>query len=125
MRRLLFSLAWVVAFANSAIAQDLQTILQTHAEEVAKPSRNSVGVVLQDLEASGLPQVSVFLEQWAERNIWQNDDNNLFFIGVENDDTLTLTDVDSGEETSAPSDGFTQLRPNGCLLYTSPSPRDS
>gem|GEM_PF-5493785 len=42
MRRLLFSLAWVVAFANSAFAQDLQTILQTHAEEVAKPSRNSV-----------------------------------------------------------------------------------
>jgi len=37
----------------------------------------------------------------------------LFFIGVENDDTLTLTDVDTGEETSVPSDGFTQLRPNG------------
>lgn len=113
MRRLLFSLAWVVAFANSAFAQDLQTILQTHAEEVAKPSRNSVGVVLDDLEASGLPQVSVFLEQWAERNVWQNDDDNLFFIGIENDDTLTLTDVDTGEETSVPSDGFTQLRPNG------------
>ena len=113
MRRLLFSLAWVVAFANSAFAQDLQTILQTHAEEVAKPSRNSVSVVLDDLEASGLPQASVFLEQWAERNVWQNDDDNLFFIGVENDDRLTLTDVDTGEETSVPSDGFTQLRPNG------------
>ena len=113
MRRLLFSLAWVVAFANSAFAQDLQTILQTHAEEVAKPSRNTVGVVLDDLEASGLPQASVFLEQWAERNVWQNDDDNLFFIGVENDDTLTLTDVDTGEEISVPSDGFTQLRPNG------------
>ena len=113
MRRLLFSLAWVMAFANSAFAQDLQTILQTHAEEVAKPSRNSVGVVLDDLEASGLPQVTVFLEQWAERNVWQNDNDNQFFIGVENDDTLVLTDVDTGEETSVPSDGFTQLRPNG------------
>ena len=113
MRRLLLSLAWIVALAGSAVAQDLQTILQTHADEVAKPSRNSVSIVMDDLVASGLPQVSVFLEQWAERNVWQNDDDGQFFIGIEADDTLTLTDVDSGEETNVPADGFTQLRPNG------------
>lgn len=113
MRRLLLSFVWMMALASTAFAQDLQSILQTHAEEVAKPSRNSVSVVMDDLVASGLPQVSVFLEQWSERNVWQNDDNGQFFIGIETDDTLTLTDVDSGEETSARADGFTQLRPNG------------
>jgi len=113
MRRLLLSLAWLMAFATSAIAQDLQSILQTHVEEVAKPSRNSVGVVMDDLVASGLPQTTAFLEQWAERNIWQNDDTGDFFIGIETDDVLALTNIDTGEETSASSDGFTQLRPNG------------
>lgn len=86
MRRLFLSLAWLMALASSAFAQDVQSILQTHAEEVAKPSRNSVGVVMDDLVASGLPQVSGFLEQWAERNIWQNDETGLFFIGIEDGD---------------------------------------
>ncbi len=113
MRRLFLSLAWLMAFATSAFAQDLQSILQTHAEEVAKPSRNSVGVVMDDLVASGLPQTTAFLEQWAERNIWQNDETGSFFIGIEDGDDLTLTDIDSGEETSVSADGYSQLRPNG------------
>ncbi|MDA9207773.1 HEAT repeat domain-containing protein [Octadecabacter sp.] len=113
MRRLFLSLAWLMALATSAFAQDLQSILQTHAEEVAKPSRNSVGVVMDDLVASGLPQTTAFLEQWAERNIWQNDETGLFFIGVEDGDDLALTDIDTGEQTTASSDGFSHLRPNG------------
>jgi urea transport system permease protein len=87
--------------------------LQTHAEEVAKPSRKSVGVLLDDLVASGLPQVPVFLEQWAERSVWQDDATGLFYFAKEAGDTLALRDVDTGEETAASSDSFSQLRPNG------------
>ena len=113
MVRVLFSLVWLILSAGFAAAQDLQSILQTHAEEIAKPSRNSVGVALDDLVGSGLPQVPVFLEEWAGRNVWQSDADGTFVIATEDDDTLTITDVDSGETSTADADGFTQLRPNG------------
>tara|TARA_R110002074_G_scaffold144628_1_gene292463 strand:+ start:3038 stop:4966 length:1929 start_codon:yes stop_codon:yes gene_type:complete len=113
MIRVLLSLVWLVVSVGLAAAQDLQSVLQTHAEEVASPSRNSVSVVLDDLADLGSPQASVFLEKWAEKNVWQNDATGLFYFGEENGDTIALTDLDSGEETSAAPEGLTQLRPNG------------
>ena len=113
MLRVLLSLFWLLASVGLATAQDLQTLLQTHAEEVSSPSRKSVGTVLDDLVASGLPQVPAFLESWADRSVWQEDATGRFFIAREDDDTLTLRDVDTGAETSASSNDFTQLRPNG------------
>ena len=113
MVRILLSLMCLLTSVSLASAQELQSVLQTHAEEVAKPSRKSVGVLLDDLVASGLPQVPVFLEQWAERSVWQDDATGLFYFAKEAGDTLTLRDVDTGEETTASSDSFSQLRPNG------------
>ncbi len=112
MLRCLFAVMMVLCTVTQAAAQDLQSILQTHAEEVASPSRNSVGTLLDELVASGLPQVPAFLEQWSDKNVWQRDDG-LFFIGIEEDDVLALRDVDSGEDSTAAADGFTQLKPNG------------
>ena len=113
MVRILLSLMCLLTSVSLASAQELQSVLQTHAQEVAKPSRKSVGVLLDDLVASGLPQVPVFLEQWAERSVWQDDATGLFYFAKEAGDTLTLRDVDTGEETTASSDSFSQLRPNG------------
>ena len=112
------SLFIIIALLFGAVAQaqttdaPLQTVLQVHVDEVAKPSRKSVSVLLDDLVASGLPQVPLFLEQWSDRNVWQNDEG-AFFYGAEEGDTLSLTDVDSGEKSAAPIAGFTQIRPNG------------
>jgi urea transport system permease protein len=106
------ALFFCLASAVAATAQDLQSILQTHADEVAKPSRNSVGVVLEDLVASDLPQVTEFLESWAARDIWQGP-GGLFFAASEQGDDLALRDLDSGAERVAPQAGFTQIRPNG------------
>ncbi|WP_147125363.1 urea ABC transporter permease subunit UrtB [Shimia ponticola] len=113
MIRVLISLTWLLASVSVAASQDVQSILQTHAEEVAKPSRKSVSVVLDDLVASGLPQAPEFLEQWAERNVWRNNATGLFVIVTEEGDDLTFRDIDSGETGTASEDGFTQLRPNG------------
>ena len=112
MRPALFALIMLFSIPLTAAAQTLQPILQTHADEIVKPSRNSVSVVLEDLIASGLPQVTDFLEQWSEKNIWRRDDGE-FFIATETDDVLTLTDIDTGQESTAPSTGFKQLKPNG------------
>ena len=113
MVRALLCLLWLFASVGLASAQDLQPILQTHAQEVAKPSRSSVGVVLDDLATSGSPRAATLLEQWAEKNVWREDETGLFFFASEMGDNLTLTDIDSGAETTAAADGFTQIKPNG------------
>lgn len=112
MRRLFLAIVVCCASALSVHAQDLQQLLQTHADEVSKPSRKSVHVLLDDLSASGLPQVSEFLEEWAARNIWKRDDG-LFFIAQAQGDDLSLTDIDTGAQSVAPKSGFTNIKPNG------------
>jgi urea transport system permease protein len=112
MRHVFLALIMLFGATLAASTQTLQPILQSHIEEIASPSRNSVGVALDDLVASGLPQVIDFLEQWVEKNVWQRGDGT-FFIAAETDNVLTLTDIDTGEQRTAPAEGFTQLKPNG------------
>ncbi|MGJ8624263.1 MAG: urea ABC transporter permease subunit UrtB [Yoonia sp.] len=95
-------------------AQTLQDILQTHQDEVLKPGRRTVGVVLDDLVESGLPQALPFLESWRDREIVQREGDGLFFAVVEEGDTLSLRDLDTGSLIAIPDDeGLTEARPNG------------
>ncbi|MEN8891962.1 urea ABC transporter permease subunit UrtB [Planktotalea arctica] len=112
MRHTIFALMILLGTALAASAQTLQSILQAHGEEIASPSRNSVGVALGDIVASGLPQTTDFLEQWAEKNVWRRDDG-MFFIGAEGEGLLTLTDIDTGAQSADASAKYYQLKPNG------------
>ncbi|WP_050927504.1 urea ABC transporter permease subunit UrtB [Aestuariivita boseongensis] len=110
LRLLLLAVAFCLTLPGISHAQSLQDLLQTHSEEVLKPGRRSVGVVLDDLVASGLPQVVPFLEAWRDREVVQRGSDGLFFR-VEGD---TLYDLDSGEAVGpAESAGLTDSRPNG------------
>ena len=112
MHRILLAIVLTLGTLMSAHAQDLQGLLQTHSDEIAKPSRKSVGPVLNDLVASGLRQVPSFLEDWTSKNIWQREDGQ-FFVADADGDLLTLRDMDTGAESSAPKAEFKQLKPNG------------
>ncbi|MEM8538275.1 MAG: urea ABC transporter permease subunit UrtB, partial [Pseudomonadota bacterium] len=110
MLRSLF-LALMLSFGvlpATASAQTLQDVLQAHAEEVAKPSRRSVGVLLDDLAASGLPQAVDFLEAWRDREIVQREADGLFFRDLDD----TLYDVDTGDAVG-PAEDVKAVRPNG------------
>lgn len=75
-----------------------------------QPGRRSVGLVLDDLVASGLPQAVPFLEAWRDREIVQRDADGLFFR-VSGDQ---LIDLDSGAVIgAADTEGLTDARPNG------------
>ena len=67
----IFLLALTMCLMTPAMvaAQSLQSLLQPHAEEVLKPGRRTVGVVLDDLVASGLPQALPFLEAWRDLSL--------------------------------------------------------
>jgi urea transport system permease protein len=117
MIRILFVLlASALTVLSPAEAQEasLQDILQTHQEEIAKPSRRSVGTVLDDLVATGHPDLAAFLEKWQAREVWMRDADGLFFFVEEGDDTITLIDISSRESAgTVPKDEMTELRPNG------------
>ncbi|MCY4180784.1 MAG: urea ABC transporter permease subunit UrtB, partial [Litoreibacter sp.] len=114
MRRILFAVAMLLGTALAAPAQTVQDILQTHADEVAKPSRKSVGVVLDDLVASGLPIVPLFLENWSNKDAWQRKEDGIFFMGAPGPDgLLVLRDLDSDTILQGEKSDYKQLKPNG------------
>lgn len=108
-------------FAQTVDAQDnrqdlgpLQTVLQTHAKDVAKPSRKTIQPVIDAIVASGLDPVPGFLSAWADKTIWQRKEDGLFFIGEEvAKRTYALTDVDSGAVVAeVAKKELSQLKPN-------------
>ena len=110
LRILLMALAVYLAIPNGATAQTLQSILQTHADEVAKPGRRTVGVLLDDLVASALPQAVPFLEAWRDREIVQREEDGLFLRQLGGD----LLDLDTGEVIgTTEGSALTESRPNG------------
>ena len=114
LRSFILALALCLFAPLGAQAQTLQDILQTHQEEVLKPGRRTVGVVLDDLVASGLPQALPFLEAWRDREIVQRESDGLFFAASEDGDDIILRDLDTDATTIAsPDDNLTEARPNG------------
>ena len=108
LRYLLMALALCLMPASQIQAQTLQDILQTHADEVAKPRRRSVGVFLDDLLANGNSQAVPFLEAWRNREIVQRDVDGLFFRQSED----LLFDLETGSEVGS-ADEISAIRPNG------------
>jgi len=112
MRSALFALILTLCGVSAVTAQTLQSILQTYATEIAKPSRKTVGETIDAIAASGLPHVTEFLEQWSKKNIWQRSDGS-FFVATAVGDSLTLIDVDTQAKTIGSKSDFKQLKPNG------------
>ncbi|WP_417722787.1 urea ABC transporter permease subunit UrtB [Salipiger sp.] len=119
LRALLVTLAFCLALSLPTAAaraqnQDLQAVLQAHAEEVANPGRQSVGTLIDALIASGLPEVSTFLEKWSDKGVFQRASDGLFYYAKRSGDGYALTDVSTGADAgTAPRDDMTEIRPNG------------
>jgi len=103
---------WLL-MSSVLFAQTLQDVLQTHADEVLKPSRSSVGVLLDDLASSGFPQAVPFLEAWRDREIVQRKSDGVFFKRIGEDDEARVQDLDTGDTLVVGEDDLTQSRPNG------------
>ena len=112
MLRALVMAVSIVVLAAAAAAQDLQSVLQTHSEEIAKPSRRSVQVAIDDLMALGQPEVPVFLERWQGKEVYQWETDGQFYY-VDGADPFDLIDVSTGEVVGqAPKGEMSQIKPN-------------
>lgn len=98
--------------AAAAAAQDLQSVLQTYSDDIAKPSRRTVDQAITALIDSDLPEVPEFLQAWQEKNVWQNQETGLFYY-VEGSDPITLIDLSTGVAVgTAPKSAMAQIKPN-------------
>ncbi|PWJ13782.1 urea ABC transporter permease subunit UrtB [Jannaschia seohaensis] len=112
MRFLLF-IALLLLPLPAAAQGAIQTLLQTHAEDLANPSRRTIQPVIDDLAASGLPQMPDFLEAWADRRVVQRDADGLFFYGERDGDVYVLRSVEDGSEAGEVGRReASELRPN-------------
>lgn len=96
-------------------AQDLQSLLQTHQKIVEKPSRKTVGPVIEALGASGLPEVPVFLERWQDKALYVRKVDGVFFYAAKSAEGRDLIDISTGEIVASGVDAGTlkQIKPNG------------
>lgn len=115
MLRALLAVSLLLWLPSAGFAQDLQTILQEHQAQVAKPSRSKVGPVLKALSASGLPEVPVFLERWQDKEVHARKTDGLFFYVQDTGDTVTLLDISTAEPVESAVDPGTlrKVKPNG------------
>ncbi|OUD10789.1 urea ABC transporter permease subunit UrtB [Marivivens niveibacter] len=112
MLRALVMAVSIVVLAAAAAAQDLQSVLRTHSEEIAKPSRRSVQVAIDDLIALGQPEVPMFLERWQGKEVYQWDTDGQFYY-VDGADPFDLIDISTGEVVGqAPKGELSQIKPN-------------
>ena len=100
--------------ADTAEMGPLQAALQEHAEQIAKPSRRTIGPVIDALAGSGLEGMQQVLQTWEAREMYQRESDGWFFKGERGEDrTVILTDFDSGEVLEpVPSDTVDDLKPN-------------
>ena len=91
----------------------MQALLQSHASDIAKPSRRTIQPVLTDLVRSGLPQIATFLEAWADKGVVQRKEDGVFFYGTRDSDMWALRSVETGEDIdTAGRRDVTELKPN-------------
>nr|WP_238323517.1 urea ABC transporter permease subunit UrtB [Actibacterium atlanticum] len=101
--------------ATVSLAQSpIQDLLQTYEADLAKPSRKSIGTVIEGLIASGQPEIPELLTKWREKDVWQRKDDKLFFYGEKIDSkTYRLIDIATGEVVGElPKKELKQLKPN-------------
>ncbi len=101
MRRFLFCL--LMLFAAPVWAQDLATVLEANRDQIVKPSRQSIGLVVTEIAASGEGAV-VLLEAWGDRR-----------LGLTADGRFAIIDGDRATDavTGAPLAGEVKaLKPN-------------
>lgn len=116
LRAFLICLLGLTILPSAGKAQDLQAVLQSHQAEVADPGRRTVGVVLDDLLASGLPEVQDFLERWQNKDLRVRKSDGLFFYAAETEDDLfDLLDISTGARVAedVPGDALEEVKPNG------------
>ena len=113
MRALLLSLVTLLLTALPSLAQQsLADILSANRDQIEKPSRQTIGPVIDALAKSGDPAASAVLEAWQDKRLGLRDKDGAFFIVEKTTDGWALTAPDGTPAGTAPKGDIKELKPN-------------
>ena len=114
MIRLLLPLVLALCLALPGLAQTLPEILSAERAKIEKPSRQTIGPVIESIAAMGDPAAAVMLQAWADRGLGMRKADGALFLIARADAGWALTGLDgqaagqaakiieaSGKETDA------------------------
>ena len=112
MFRILLPLVMAVCLALPVFAQGLPEVLATERAKIEKPSRQSIGPVIDAIVATGDPAAARMLAAWAERKLGQRKADGAFFILEKADEGWALTGLDGAPAGTALKADMVELKPN-------------
>lgn len=112
MRTILFFLAALLALAVPAAAQQAAAILTENRGLVEKPSRQTIGPVIDALAGSGDPVAAAILTAWAEKALGLRKSDGAFVLLTPTTDGYALRDLNGADAGIAPKSDITELKPN-------------
>ncbi len=116
MRQFLLSLivALGVALAahGPARAETAAEILAAHAGLVEKPSRQTIGPVIDALAQSGDPMAATVLQAWGNKGLGMRKADGAFFLIAAESDGWALTDLTGAPAGHAAKSDVVELKPN-------------
>lgn len=93
-------------------AVGLAAVLDEYSKKIAKPSRRTIGPVIDAIAGSGAG-ASRFLQAWAEKRVGQRKSDGAFFIIEKKGSEYALSDPVTGEPAgTAPKSDIKDIKPN-------------
>ena len=103
-----FLLTLLLLLAPPAFAQDLASVLQTHRDQIERPSRQTIAPVIEALAGAG-PQAGPVLEAWADRRLGLAGDRFVIVEGDRATDAVTGAPVADEARVLKPNSGVRGL----------------
>lgn len=114
MRLLPLALAMLVWFLPLPVLAEGEAaaIVAENREMIEKPSRQTIGPVIEALAASGDPMAAVLLQAWANKGLGMRKADGVFFLIAPDGDALALTDLTGAPAGSAAKVDIAEMKPN-------------
>ncbi|RID90876.1 urea ABC transporter permease subunit UrtB [Gemmobacter lutimaris] len=112
MFRFLLPLAMAVCLALPALAQTLPEVVEASRAQIEKPSRQTIGPVIDAIAATGDPSAAAMLQAWADRKLGVRKADGAMFLLEKTPEGWALTGLDGHAAGTAPTSDITDLKPN-------------
>ena len=107
-----FIAALLTLMPAALAAQTAAELLVENRALVEKPSRQTIGPVIEALAASGDPQAATILAAWADKGLGVRKSDGAFVLISATADGYAVTLLDGTDAGTAPKADITELRPN-------------
>jgi urea transport system permease protein len=107
---LVAALGWLAPLP--ALSQQAAAIVAQSRDQIEKPSRQTIGPVIDALAASGDPMADDILQAWADKRLVIRKADDALLLATPDGDGVALTALDGTPAGTAARGDVTELKPN-------------